>query len=481
MYNLKVAMYKNRIILLLSILFSIANLYSAQFFRQGWRKFSSSARRNIRFKKNYSFHDVKSLFNRIKPSLTARVTNVLQKYKQPIKKFIAVGTIGGLGIKLKQSLAEYAKPEELRAIDQSLSYKMFNVTTVDDIKKRFEQLMGEEIKDIDFAMQKVIEALTTEQRAQTQRDFVAYHGMPMSTYLMLLVYTSIYNEKFSSELPGKNEDFIFLRTHETVSGDKYTRPQDFESGLAFWNSTFINSSDYKLDEKQSARDYLISLSPLLFAQGMGESALRTPGVEKSRQENMMNKIIRDILNLYNIDPEQKVGIFKNQNLASRLSKKIIEVFKAQDSAWLDENILLQIVFTNSHTISFNSLKAQLTKYKRKEGKLEHFFVGYDKNHVFQNLYWANPYGVSCDVMMRGKIRYNGAALFEKILGNKLLITFEQFHFFRDKAQLRCIVTPKLLNGGYTTHLVDIYNNEERLKKIYTIVLQEVKSVLREKQ
>lgn len=136
-------------------------------------------------------------------------------------------------------------------------------------------------------MKEVTTALEREEIVQAEKKFVAYHATSGVVFLLLSVYTKLYDKLHNQVTP---EHFTYLRTFETISDKKIL---DF----------FLNEVRSPLfsDKGDAGSKHLISLSPFLFQSRGQESALgRTPNLEKN-EISIINEILTDIWVSYGVD------------------------------------------------------------------------------------------------------------------------------------------------------------------------------------
>lgn len=365
-----------------------------------------------------------------KPQLLKNVTlnqrkNILQKKQLNLKTSIK---------RYYQSNGAYKK------VKDSLSFKYAQKKSLSELKDFFEKITHYTIADMDFAMKEVTQALEREQIAQEEKKFVGYHSMPTAIFLMLNVYTKLYDKVHNKITP---KDFIYLRTFEDIS-DQTELNTFLENHL---------SNPFKFNDTRDpvGRKHLLSLCPFLFQKEPEESALNRNPLATDVLA-IMRTILTDILSNLGLTSLS----FSAKSIAQALGS--LETLGRR-------NMVIQFVFRENENYKLNALEENKLALP---GESKDMYVGYDENHIFPNLYWSGVDGIPC---FKRYPKYKGSEILENTLAGA---------YFPDAdiAQLRLLITPEYLKQKkYRIHIVDINNQfqdfEQKVNELTDLILKEV--------
>lgn len=350
-------------------------------------------------------------------------------------------------LNLKTSIKRYYQESgDYEKVKNSLSFKYAQAKSLKKLKDFFEGAIYGRITDMNFAMKEVTKALGREQIAQKDKKFIGYHCMSAPIFLMMNVYTKIYDKVHNQITP---EHFSYLRTFESVS--------DQEGLKEFLEHRFINPFFNFTDRHFVGRKHLLSLSPFLFQSKLEESALGR-SVPHYRTKEIINNILLHLLSLFEINGEE-IDIFKLYHFGG------------------NKEIILQIIFNENEKNELGDMKNKFKYIDAKE-----VYVGVDENHIIPNLYWSGPVGIPAtplpyrseisDATPTGEFfKYSGPEMFQKMLK-------EEKTPAADVAQLRLLITPEYLKEKkYRVHIVDINNQfqdfEQKVNELTNLILKEV--------
>ena len=464
------------------------------------KRFFSSYFKKPTFNKNFFskfFTKTRQKFRQFRTKFSFRPFTKFKKYAQKpvVKKVTKLTTAAAASMTLK-SFIEKAFADEKENIEKSLSYKFAQKKTIEELQEFFNTIGAGWIKDPLFAWQQIIKALKREQIAQKRKDFVGYHTTSTEILLALVLYTELYNEKNNIE---NKEDFIYLRTFESVKETKNILPlkfletffeqkKEFNEQIPWSNKNTPKHLTESLIEKFSdSRAYLFSLSPWLFQlpdyskEAWTESALtmlKTQKEEKSdvirqvnrikakQNETRIKQITVDLCKTYNISDNSLV--FLIDGLINRYTEK------------LDKYALLQIIFDNKQTTTLDNLKQQVDI---KNSKLKFpinpalLYVGYDENNVFPNLYWANTWGRVCynpeKKLSSEADAYDGPQLYKEMLYGK------DIPKNAENGQVRAVITEDILSKRNVKYeIVDLDNSFGNYQNIKKELIEEAKAIIR---
>jgi|GEM_PF-6401142 len=432
----------------------------ARSFGKAKTKFQRSARRQSK----RSYQRFSSPFKRQTSFFANLFKNFYKQHKSKIKiTALSTGATGTFfGLKALYSQYEMAQADSDSEIETSLSYKAAKTLGWNSIKKLLQHITNGNIKDERLSMQEITHALKREIDAVKDKNLAVYHVMPIHIVLALSIYTQLHDQITHEKTL---DDFMYIRTFESVKDTKGAK-----NGLSFLADDI---------GERHVPGMIFSGNTFLFA-GEIPGRLRGESVFTRKAPNtsmVIYNIVKDICLLYKVDNEQCRNEIKNLILNS--SRKIVNLEQTKDPAdqykiaeLQKKGVILQFIFP-SEPYTLQEAKRDLKKLPP-QNKIEEFYVGYDQDHLFPDLYWAMPGALFCNTPgVWDQHRYNGTKMFQETVNS------DNAHPDASKSQVALVVTDKLLKEKkYRVYPIDINDQYKSLLSSSKNLQDEIQAIIK---
>ena len=407
------------------------------------KRFFSLVRRPVRRLIRRSFSEGGSLGEG--GLFSPKIKKTIYKKPQMLKNVIGYqkkNILHKKSLNLKTSIKRYYQDSgDYDKVKNSLSFKYAQTKSLEELKDFFQKVTHNSIQDMDFAMKEATRALEQEQMVQAEKKFVAYHSMPVPIFLMLNIYTKIYDKVHNKITPT---DFIYLRTFEDIS-NKILLGTFLENHLS-------NPFNFNDTSDLTGKKHLLSLCPFLFQAEPQESALNRNPLP-ANVLSITRTILMNILS--------NIGVVNLSFSTKSEISKALGPFETLGRI----NTVIQLVFFENENYNLDALEKNKLALP---GESKDMYVGYDENHIFPNLYWSIVDGIPC---FKCYPKYKGPDLLQKMLKGERDID-------ADIAQLRLLITPEYLKEKkYRVHIVDINNQfqdfDQKVNELTELILKEV--------